>query len=101
MSGSVYTGTLITPRDAYLYISNLFDQSTSIIHDFVALQITAAHGYFDEVLASRITTKMTVTETLCVGNPDNATCITKSQLDALLLNMNQVPVSNSIAPPLV
>ena len=57
MSGSVYTGTLITPRDAFLYISSVFDQSTNIIHDFVSLQVTAVHGYFDQIWTTRITTR--------------------------------------------
>jgi uncharacterized protein YoxC len=89
------TGTIITPRIAVLYISELFDTATDVVHDFVALQITAVHGYFDEIWSTKISTKELVAETLCVGTSENKTCITKTQLDALLANMNQVTTNNS------
>jgi hypothetical protein len=101
MSGSTYTGTLITPRDAFLYISWLFDTSTDVIHDFISLQITAVHGYFDQIWAAKITTKKTITESLCVGTPNNSTCITKDQLDLLLLNMSQLPTMNTPSSPVI
>jgi hypothetical protein len=66
MSGSTYTGVLITPRDAYSYISGLFTTSTDVIHDFISLQVTAVHGYFDQIWTAKITTKNTTTETLCI-----------------------------------
>lgn len=80
MSGSTYTGVLITPRDAYNYISGLFETSTDIIHDFISLQITAVHGYFDTIWSKKINTK----ELCFQRSTGNHVCMTADQLDKLL-----------------
>lgn len=50
-----------------------------VIREIIVLQITAVRGYFDEVFMNRSHQK-----TLCIGEIGNETCITKTQLDALL-----------------
>ena len=85
---------------------------TDVVHNFVALEITAVHGYFneiwthqlhtDELVASGAVINSTLTETLCVGTEINKTCITKEQLDILLFNASQAANSNTLilsAPP--
>ena len=85
---------------------------TDVVRSFVALEITAVHGYFneiwthqlhtDELVASGATITSTTTETLCVGTEINKTCITKDQLDILLFNASQAANSNNLnlsAPP--
>lgn len=111
-SGSTYTGILVTPRDAYLYISSLFDQSTSIIHDFVALQVTAVHGYFSEIWTEKVNTRELVAsgatigqahvETLCVKKSNGTEfCLTGDQLESILGPTASAPESNQgTTPPL-
>jgi len=111
-NGSTLSGNIITPRDAVLYISELFTNMTDVVHNFVALEITAVHGYFneiwthqihtDELVASGAVMNSTLTKTLCVGTEINKTCITKEQLDILLFNAGQSSNSNNLilsAPP--
>jgi hypothetical protein len=88
------TGTIITPRIAILYISQLFDTATDVVHNFVALRITAVHGYFDEIWTTKINTRELVASwaiinqahvgTLCVKKSDNTEiCLTGDQLETL------------------
>lgn len=108
ISGSTYTGILVTPRDAILYISNLFDQSTNIIHDFVALQVTAVHGYFSEVWTEKVNTKELVAsgaiigqahlDTLCVKKSNGTEfCLTGDQLESMLGSSSITSPSNTTA----
>jgi hypothetical protein len=102
------TGINITPRDAYLYISSLFDQSTNIIHDFVSLQVTAVHGYFSEIWTEKVNTRELVAsgatigqahvETLCVKKSNGSEiCLTGDQLEVML--GVTAPVSNQVSTP--
>lgn len=106
MSGSTYTGVLITPRDAYSYISGLFESSTDIIHDFISLQITAVHGYFDQIWTAKITTKELVasgatieqlhTNSLCIKKSNGTDiCLTGDQLEMILTS---APVPSPVVP---
>jgi hypothetical protein len=106
MSGSTYTGVLITPRDAYNYISGLFEVSTDIVHDFISLQITAVHGYFDQIWTKKITTRELVasgaiieqlhTNSLCVKKSNGTDiCLTGDQLEMILTS---APVPTPVAP---
>jgi archaellum component FlaC len=74
------------PRSALAYITDQIAHLFDIVSDFVALQITAVRGYFDEVFA-----RTTHTETLCIGTVGNETCITKSELDALIAGVASTP----------
>ena len=56
IDGSTLSGNIITPRDAILYISELFTNMTDVVHNFVALEITAVHGYFNEIWTHQIHT---------------------------------------------
>lgn len=68
-----------TARDVRETIIATIMTGVHLIRDLVVLQITALHGYFDQVWAHE-----THTETLCIGTTGNETCITKDQLDTLL-----------------
>jgi hypothetical protein len=79
---------------------------TDVVRNFVALEITAVHGYFNEIWTDTLNTKQlvasgavlesTLTETLCVGTESNKTCITKDQLDILLSQITQSSNSSNI-----
>ncbi len=69
-----------TARDVTETIISTIMTGVHLIRDLIVLQITALRGYFDQIW-----TRETHTETLCVGTNGNETCITKEQLDALLL----------------
>lgn len=90
MSGttSTNTGTDISPKEAYLYILNLYESATDTIENLVALQVTSIHGYFNEIWVKKINTENIVTENLCIGTTQNHTCITKEQLDLLLSKLS-------------
>jgi hypothetical protein len=45
-----------TIRDSMAYITNLVNNGTQLIQDFVALQVTAVYGYFDEIWTKQIHT---------------------------------------------
>jgi hypothetical protein len=76
---------LYPPRTVVEYITEFFKNSIQVISDFIALQITAIRGYFDEIFTRKITADDVVTQTLCVANKVGAkTCINKGQLDAIL-----------------
>jgi hypothetical protein len=79
------------PRSALAYITDQIAHFFDIVSDFVALQITAVRGYFDEVFAKKIVTETSISETLCVGTESNKTCITKAQLDALIAGAASTP----------
>ncbi|NRH21242.1 hypothetical protein HOO68_04315, partial [Candidatus Gracilibacteria bacterium] len=94
ISGSTYTGILVTPRDAILYISNLFDQSTNIIHDFVALQVTAVHGYFSEVWTEKVNTNE-----ICFKKSNGIdVCLNGDQVELLLANIAQSTPITQVVP---
>jgi hypothetical protein len=119
MTGSIYTGSiswthsgqileditdsgseLSQPRLVLEYITQLFHDSIQIISDFVALQITALRGYFDEIFARKITADEMVTQTLCVADTSGAkTCITKSQLDAMILGLSHTGTTSTPSAP--
>lgn len=69
-----------TARDVTETIISTIMTGVHLIRDLIVLQITALRGYFDQIWV-----RETHTETLCVGTTGNETCITKEQLDALLL----------------
>lgn len=95
---------------AVLYITHLFDNATDIVHDFIALQVTAVHGYFDEIWTTKITARELVVSgatidqahigILCVKKSDHSEiCITGNQLEVLLSSapIRSVPSSESIS----
>lgn len=101
------TGINVTPRDAVLYISSLFNQSTSIIHDFVSLQVTAVHGYFSEIWTEKVNTRELVAsgatigqahvETLCIKKSNGSEiCLTGDQLE-MMLGSTIAPASNQVS----
>jgi Chaperone of endosialidase len=83
-----------TPRSALSYITDMFTHAFEVVRDFVVLEITAVRGYFDQIFA-----RTTHTETLCIGTAGNETCITKTQLDALLAGTAQSNTPAPIVPP--
>ncbi|MFM2414525.1 MAG: hypothetical protein RI911_218 [Candidatus Parcubacteria bacterium] len=73
-------------RSAKNYITDIFAAGFRVVTDFVAERITALNGYFTNIFADKATTKE-----LCVGEGEEVTCITKTQLDALLSGGSTAP----------
>ena len=74
-----------TPVNALTAISNLLSSGVKMVTDFVVARVTAIRGYFDEIFANKSHQK-----TLCVGDTANGgeTCVTKTELDAILQSTN-------------
>ena len=66
-----------TPEEVPGWMERVVDVVINTISD----TFTAVTGYFTSIFATT-----THTETLCVGTPGDETCITKTELDALLIN---------------
>ncbi len=75
-------------RSARSYITDIFVSGFRVVTDFVAERVTALNGYFTNIFAEKATTKE-----LCVGEGEEVTCITKTQLDALLSGAVTTPAT--------
>ncbi len=90
-TGSTNSGNIITPRDAILYISRLFTNMTDVVHNFVALEITAVHGYFNEIWTDKVNTKE-----LCIKKSDGTNiCLNGDQLESILGTTTSSPQLSS------
>lgn len=107
MSGTTHSGTDISPKEAYLYILDLYESATDTIENLVALQVTSIHGYFNEIWVKKINTENLVTDTisinnrLCLKKSDNSEiCITGDQLESILSSapVSQAQSDNNTSP---
>jgi hypothetical protein len=78
------------PHDPIAIINDKINNGVQFLTDFVAARVTAIRGYFDETHQRK----------LCVGDAKdgNETCITKDELDQLLLLKNSQAATAGSAP---
>lgn len=90
------------PRSALAYITDQIAHLFDIVSDFVALQITAVRGYFDEIWAKSIVSEKVTTDQICLKKSDGTTiCINGDQLQSMMNTASpiSVPVTSSTLPP--
>jgi Chaperone of endosialidase len=89
-----------TPRSALSYITDMFAHAFEVVRDFVALQITAVRGYFDQIFAHSITTQDLHTERLCIKKSNGSEiCLTGDQVESMMGSSSTPPVSSPPPSP--
>lgn len=85
-----------TIRDSMTYITNLVNNGTQLIQDFVALQVTAVYGYFDEIWTKQVHTDNLIASGATIDTIQTKDvhmerlCIKKSNGTEICLNGDQV-----------
>lgn len=88
-----------TPRSALSYITDMFAHAFEVVRDFVALQITAVRGYFDEIWAKSIVSEKVTTDQICLKKSDGTMiCINGDQLQGMMNPSSAAPVTSSTLP---
>lgn len=79
------------------YIAKQLDELFDVLREIIVLKISAVRGYFHEIFVDNLTAKDIKTQKLCISNSaGEETCLTKEQLDALILNASS-PINNTSA----
>jgi hypothetical protein len=85
-----------TIRDSMTYITNLVNNGTQLIQDFVALQVTAVYGYFDEIWTKQVHTDSLIASGATIDTIQTKDvhmerfCIKKSNGTEICLNGDQI-----------
>jgi hypothetical protein len=66
-------------------IADSLQKGIDVINSFVTVNLTAVVAYVDTIFAHEVSANNVDTNTLCIGVAGDKTCVTKTQLDRLLL----------------
>lgn len=76
-------------HDPVAIINEKINTNKKFLTDFVVARVTAIRGYFDEIFAKKATL-----DEVCLKDADGVSCYTRSQLDAVVNDIN-VPVQSN------